>query len=202
MLAREVTMRISGVVVVMVTTITLIFLPSGLGSDAVAWGPTVNGLRLGAAFGSDPSNPTLRVVLQNVGSRLHELLIGRDAGRLVYDALKIIATAPGGKQPEFLHWTNDLPLGTRILPLSIRLKVGATHEIDLPLTDYASRTMVTLDVLVKQGYSVRVHFEGKAGATWADRSPTWIGPLTEYGWTKASPTWIGMLSSPEISPMR
>jgi hypothetical protein len=191
-------MRILGVGVV--TAVALVFLPTGLGADAVAWGRTVKGLRLGAAIGSDPPKATLRVVWQNVGSGFHELLIGKDEGRSVYDSLKIIATAPGGKQPEFLH-NNDFPLGNRILPLSIRLKPGATHEIELLLTDYASRTKDTLDVLVKLGYSVRVEFEGKAGATWAERSPTRMGPLTENVWTKRSRTWIGMLSSPETSPV-
>src|SRR5690349_16455456 len=87
-------MRISGVVVV--TAIALALVPSGFSADSVAWGPTVNGLRLGAAFGSDPSKPTLRVVFQNVGSAVHDVLTGAESGRGPMYDMKFIATAPDG----------------------------------------------------------------------------------------------------------
>jgi hypothetical protein len=41
-------------------------------TDGVAWGSTVSGFLIGAAFGSDPSKPTIRVVFQNVGSAHHD----------------------------------------------------------------------------------------------------------------------------------
>jgi hypothetical protein len=45
-------------------------------STPIAWGTPVNGLRLGAALGSDPLKPTLRIALQNVGSDFQEVVLG------------------------------------------------------------------------------------------------------------------------------
>ena len=91
-------MRILGVGVV--TAIALTFVQSGFGADDVAGGSTVDGLRLGAAFGSDPSKPTLRVLLQNVGSDFEEVLFGHEQGGTFYDSMKFIATLPTGEERE------------------------------------------------------------------------------------------------------
>src|SRR2546426_3903028 len=112
-------MRIAGVVVV--TEIALALVPSGFGADAVAWGPTVNGLRLGAAFGSDPSKPTLRVLLHNVGSEFQEVVIGHEAGGSVYDSLKFVATAPDENKREGFHRSVFTPIAGLVLPFSLRL---------------------------------------------------------------------------------
>ena len=154
--------------------------PPNSSTASVAWGPSVNGLRLGAAFGADPAKPTLRVVFQNVGSAVQDVLIGAESGRgQMYD-MKFIATAPDGKQQELVHRSLYIygAVAGLILPFSVWVNAGETHELEFPLKDimYASRTTVTLDVLVKQGYSVRVQFESKP--------------------------WIGTLTSAEISPAR
>jgi hypothetical protein len=180
-------MRRSGVVVL--TAIALAVIPSCFGADGVAWGQPVNGLRLGAAFGSDPAKPTLRVVFQNVGSAVQDLLTGAESGRGPMYDMKFIATAPDGKQREGLHISAFWPIGGFVGPLSVRLNAGEIHELEFPLKDiiYASRTTVRLDALVKQGYSVRVRFEAtQAGADWA----------------KLSAPWIGTVSSAEVSPPR
>ena len=169
--------RISGV---LVTAIAFAVVPSASGADSVAWGTPVDGLRLGASFGSDPAKPTLRIVFENVGSIPEELVLGHEAGGKVYDSLKFIATAPDGKQQELVHRSLYIygAVAGLILPFSVWVNAGETHELEFPLKDimYASRTTVTLDVLVKQGYSVRVRFESKP--------------------------WIGTVSSEEVSPAR
>jgi hypothetical protein len=178
-------MRTSGVFVIGAYAAAVV--PQGFGADDVAWGSTVNGLRLGVAFGSNPSKPTLRVSLQNVGSEFRDVVIAHEAGGPIYDSLKFIATTPDGKRLELLHRSLYTAIAGLVLPFSVGLNAGAIHELQFPLTDiiYASRTTETLDALVKQGYSVRVRFEvTKTDADWA-------GLLRP---------WIGILSSPEISP--
>lgn len=162
-------------------------------TDTVAWGSAVNGLRLGIVFGSDLSKPTLRIVFQNVGSAVQEVLIGHEAGRPLYDSMKFIATDPNGKQQEGFHINVFSPLAGRVLPISVRLNAGAVHELEVLLNDitYSYRTVsyrtLTLETLVKQGYSVRVRFE-------ANQSDADAAGLLH--------SWVGTLSSAEISPAR
>jgi hypothetical protein len=178
-------MRTSGLLAI--TALALALVPSGFGTDDVAWGSPVNGLRLGAAFATDPSKPTLRVLLQNVGSEVLDVLVGHEAGSPIYDSLNFIATAPDGKKRAGLHKSVFLPTASLVLPFSVRFDAGQTRELDFPLADiiYPFGTNVTLDTLVKQGYSVRLQFEVSQGtADWADL----LRP------------WVGMLTSAEISP--
>jgi hypothetical protein len=172
------TMRVSGVLTVV--AIALAVIPSTSGADSIAWGTPVNGVRLGASFGSDPAKPTLRIAFQNVGPIPQELVLGHEAGGKVYDSLKFIATAPDGKQQELVHRSLYIygAVAGLILPFSVWVNTCATHELEFPLKDimYASRTTVTLDMLVEQRYSVRVRFESKP--------------------------WIGTVSSGGVSPAR
>ena len=178
-------------------------------TDGVAWGSTVSGFRIGAAFGSDPSKPTIRVVFQNVGSVVQDVLLGFDGGGGLMYHMKFIATAPDGKEREGSH-TISSAVGGFVGPLSVRLNAGESHELQFPLKDisYVSPTIVTLDALVQQGYSVRVRFEVKQGsADWAKLShcrPTsfsgYIGQVCQCDlriciWDP----WIGTVSSAEVS---
>ncbi len=166
-------MRMSGVV--LATGIALTFVPSGFGTDTVAWGSSVNGLRLGIAFGSNPSKPTLRILFQNVSSDSEELLIGHEAGSPIYDSLKFIAMAPDGNKREGFHKSVFTPIAGLVLPFSLRLTAGAI----------ASRTTITLDALVKEGYSIRVRFEANQ---------------RDADWARLSHAWVGSVSSAEILP--
>jgi hypothetical protein len=166
----------------------LAMLPPGFGADSFAWGPAVNGLRLAAALGDDPSKPTLRIAFQNVGSETQEVVLGHEAGGAIYDSLKFIAIAPDGKQQELLHRSLYRAVGGLILPFSAVLNPGGTHELEFPLKDiiYASRTTVMLDDLLKQGYSVQVRFEANQfDANWERLARPWIGTLTSTGISQA-----------------
>jgi hypothetical protein len=180
-------MRISGV---LVTVIALAVIPSASGADSIAWGTPVNGIRLGVSFGSVLSKPTLRIALQNVGSEPNNLVLGHEAGGTVYDSLKFIAAAPDGKQQEGVHrslYVYGAKAGL-MLPFSVRLNAGETHELEFPLKDiiYASRTTIALDALMKQDYSVWVRFESnQADANWLKLSRPWIGTLTSAKITPA-----------------
>src|ERR1035441_6942053 len=123
-------MRSFGLIVL--TAVALGFVPAGFGADAVAWGSDVNGLRLGAAFGSDPSKATLRVLLQNVGSEFEDFVIGHEAGGPIYDSLKFNATAPDGRQLELLHRSLYTAIAGLVLPLSVGLNPGTTHKMEFP----------------------------------------------------------------------
>jgi hypothetical protein len=131
-------------------------------TDRVAWGSAVNGLRIGAAFGSDPSKPTLRVLFQNVGFAVQDVLIGAKTGLGPIYKLKFIATAPDGMELEGVHFTGFAGVAGVLVPFSVRLNAAETHELEFPLTDIIylySFPTVRLDALVKQGYSVRVRLE-------------------------------------------
>ncbi len=168
-------------------------------TDSVSWGSPVKGLRLGVAFGSDPSTPTLRVLLQNVGSDFEEVLIGHEYGGTFYASMTFLAISPTGEERE--GWSGQSrPIAGRILPVSVRLNSGATHELKFLLKDitYPSRTTVTLDSLLKQGYSVRVRFEVK-------QPDAKSFPNFDFGWPSSLGAdqlhaWIGLLNSASISP--
>lgn len=154
--------------------------PSSFGATALVWGPAVNGLRLAAAFGSDPSTPTLRVAVQNVASDSQGVMLGPEAGELIYDSLKFVAVAADGKQQELLHRSLYRAIAGLMLPFSIYLNAGEIHELEFPMKDiiYASRTTATLDDLVKQGYSVQVRLEtNQRDGNWARLTRPWVGTL-------------------------
>jgi hypothetical protein len=165
---------------------------------SIAWGTPVNGLRLGASFGSDPAKPTLRVVFENVGPTVQDVLIGTKTGRgPIYD-MKFTATAPDGKEREGLHISAFSSVGGMVVPIFVRLNAGEKSDLEFPLKEivYTSPTTVRLDALVKQGYSVRVRFEVKQA------SDDWAKQQTAGDWAKLSRPWIGTVSSGEVSPAR
>ena len=88
------------------------------------WGSAVNGLRIGAAFGSHPSNPTLRVLFQNVGSAVQDVLIGYKTGRGPIYKMKFIATASDGMEREGELFSGIAGIEGVLEPLSIRLIIG------------------------------------------------------------------------------
>ncbi len=182
-------MKLSFVMIVALFTIP--FAPSQetpKSTDSVAWGSAVNGLRLGAVFGSDPSKPTLRVILQNVGSESTDVVMGYDNGRDPVYNLRFVAKARDGKVLEGSDIAVYFPVEGLVQPVSVRLRAWAMHEIVFPLKNiiYSSRTD-TLETLVKDGYSVRVSFESDGG-----------GPLGG----KLSHGWVGELNSGELSTAR
>jgi hypothetical protein len=183
-----------------VTAIALTFVESGFGADTVAWGSPVNALRLGIAFGSDPSKLTLRVLLQNVASDFETVRIGHEEGGTFYDSMKFIATLPTGEEREGVRFFAARPMAGRVLPVFVRLNTGATHELEFTLSDiiYSFRTTVTLDTLLKQGCSVRVRFEGIQPDPKNFPNFDWPSPSG----TDQGHAWVGVLNSAEISPLR
>ena len=129
-------------------------------TNSIAWGSTVNGLRLGVAFGSGAAKPTLRVVLENVGPEVRDVFIGYENGRGPVYSLKFVANVRGGKVREGSDIAMFFPVEGLVQPVALRLDAGAKHEIVFPLENiiYSSRTD-TLETLVKNGYRVLVLFE-------------------------------------------
>jgi hypothetical protein len=156
---------------------------------SVAWGSVVNGLRLGAALGSDPSKPTIRVIFQNVSGQDEDVLLGFQNGRKPDYNLKFIAKAPDGKLREGVELAAYHPVEGLLQPVSLVLSSVRQYELTFPLKNviYASRTD-TLEGLLKQGYSVRVSFEVDKGAL------SMAGTLPHH--------WVGKVESAEISPAR
>lgn len=162
----------------------------GFGADVVAWGSTVNGIRLGISFGSASSELELRVFLKNVGSAAQEILIGSQVGTGIAVDLKFIATAPDGKEREGFEINSFTPLAGLVLPAVIRLEPGATHELHFPLKNIICIEKpgdVTFATLVRQRSSLRVSLETD------DKSARWAG---------LSSPWIGKVVSGELSPLK
>jgi hypothetical protein len=170
-----------------ITMVALAFVPTGSAADTIAWGSTVDGLRIGIAFGSDASKPTLRILVQNAGSEVLDLLVGHEVGSPIFDSLNFIATAPDGKKQVGFHRSVFTPIAALVLPFSVRFTAGQTHELEFPLTDiiYPFGAKVTLETMAKQGYSVRVQFAVD------QRSADWVNSFRP---------WVGVISSAEVSP--
>ena len=160
------------------------------GADAITWGSTSNGIRLGISFGPISSEPELRVFIQNVSSTTQEILIGHQVGKGIAVALKFIATARDGKEREGFEINSFTPISGLVLPAVIRLGPGATHELRFPLKKIICIERpgdVTFETLVAQRSSVRVSLETD------DKSAKWAG---------LSSPWIGKMTSGELSPIR
>ena len=80
-----------------------------------------------------------------------QVLIGAKTGLGPIYKLKFIATAPDGMELEGVHFTGFAGVAGVLVPFSVRLNAGETHELEFPLTDiiYILRASVRLDALVK-----------------------------------------------------
>ncbi len=174
---------------IVITAVALAIVPTGFAADTIAWGSTVDGLRIGITYGSDASKPTLRILFENVGSEVLDVLIGHEVGSPIYDSLNFIATAPDGKKQVGFHRSVFTPIAGLVLPFSVRFTAGQIHELEFLLADiiYPSGAKVTLETLAKQGWSLRVQFAvNRRSADWAN----------------SFRPWVGVISSAEISPGR
>lgn len=169
-------MRLPRVVALM--TISFAVVPSDFGADSIAWGPVVNGVRLGTAIGSDMSNPTIRITFQNVSGHDQDVLLGYQNGRGPIYNLKFITKGSDGKVSEGLELAAYYPVEGLMLPVSITLSSVRNYDIILPLKNiiYSSRTE-TLERLLKSGYSVRVSFQVDGQSMGGTLPHHWVGKL-------------------------
>jgi hypothetical protein len=181
-------MRSMGVIWIAATALAVV-LPA-FGADAVTWGSTGNGIRLGISSGPVSSEPELRIFIQNVGSTTLEIRIGSQVGKGTAVDLKFIARAQDGKEREGFEINSFTPIAGLVPPAVIRLGPGATHELRFPLKKIICIDRpgdVTFEALVEQRSSVRVSLETD------DKSAKWAG---------LSSPWIGKVTSGELSPIR
>src|SRR5580698_5715946 len=113
-------MRMSGIAWI---AIGLISLPVSA-ADSVAWGSTINGMRLGIDFSSASPEPELRVFLRNAGLATREVLIGHQTGKGLAVNLQFTAKAPDGKEREGFEINSFTPIAGLILPSVLRLDPG------------------------------------------------------------------------------
>jgi hypothetical protein len=155
-------------------------LPATFCADTVAWGPVVNGMRLGIGLGTASSETRLRVLFQNVGATEQDLVISED-----FDYLSFTVTAPEGKEYQVFD-TRLLaapPGPGLVIPVRrvvTHLNSGAMHEFRFSLRKLicvVDRRDVTLETLLQQRYSVRAHFEVDTTAASAAPHP-WTGRMT------------------------
>jgi len=187
------TMKIFCLVLLAVSA-TLVASPqeSTASTDGSAWGSAVNGLRLGVAFSSHPSKPTIRIIFENVSRRVQEVLLGYSNGRGPVYNLKFIVKAGDGKMLEAADIGMFYPVEGLVQPVSVSLGPvhSRQHELVFPLKNifvYSSPTVETFESLLNKGYSVRVTFEAQRGEP----------PLD----TLSNP-WIGKAESAEVSRSR
>lgn len=163
---------------VVLMTISFAVVPSDFGADSTAWGPAINGIRLGTAIGSDPSNPTIRITFQNVSGQDQDVVLGYQNGRGPIYSLKFITKSSDGKLSEGFELAAYYPVEGLTLPVSITLSSVRNYEVTLPLKNiiYSSRTD-TLEKLLKSGYSVRVSFQVDGQSKGGTFPHHWIGKL-------------------------
>lgn len=169
------TLRIALTVAAMLTGV-----PATLCADTVAWGPVVNGMRLGIGFGKASSETRLRVLCQNVGAVEQDIVVVED-----FDYLSFTLTAPEGKEYQVFD-TRLLaapPGPGLVIPVRrvvTHLNSGAMHEFRFSLKKLicvVERRDVTLETLLRQRYSVSAHFE--VDTTAASAAPLlWTGKMT------------------------
>ncbi|MGO4881181.1 MAG: hypothetical protein ACLP59_10205 [Bryobacteraceae bacterium] len=131
-------------------------------ADAIHWGPPVEGLQLGVAIGSKPE-PTLRVMLKNIGRTPQELPFGFEDDP--ENPPNLIITTRGLRRSEVRVFDT---IGAKYEPgpdrgpaRTLKLPPGGTHEFTYLLSQLVcliNRTDISLTDLLKQGYSVRVSF--------------------------------------------
>jgi hypothetical protein len=181
--------RALGVVCIVAATLTAVALP-GLCADVVAWGPTVNRVRLGISFGPASSELELRVFLENLGKMTQQILIGGQVGKGTAVNFKFIATTPDGKRREGFEINSFTPIAALVVPAVIRLDPGATYELHFPLKNIICVEKpgdVTFEALVKQRSSIRISLE-------TDHK--------DAKWAGISSPWIGKVDSGELSPLK
>jgi len=169
------TLRIALTVAAMMTGVSATFC-----ADTVAWGPVVNGMRLGIGLGAASSETRLRVLFQNVGAAKQDLAISEDL-----DYLSFTVTAPDGKAYQvfdviLLGAAPGPGLVIPAPPVFYRLNSGAIHESGFSLKKLicvVDRRDITLETLLQQSYSVRAHFE--VDTTAGSTAPyLWAGKMT------------------------
>jgi hypothetical protein len=149
---------------------------------AVAWGVSVDGIRVGISRDSSE----LHVFVQNDGQTARNVLIGYDQGKSTQPNLKFIATTPDGREHEGFDPASFQPLAGLVVPVVARIEPGAIRELRFPLRSLLCVEKpgdVTFDALVKQGASVRVALQVDAMAA---------------QWSGARDAWIGAAVSPEV----
>ena len=154
--------------------------------DTIAWGSPVNGLRLGVAFGSDPSKPTIRVIFENVSPQVQDVQLGYSNGRGPAYSLKFITKTGDGRVLEAADVGQFYPVEGLVQPVSVLIgPVRRRHELTFPLKNifiYSSRTDDTFESLLNSGYSVRVIFEADSGEPPLDSLPhRWVGKIESGG---------------------
>jgi hypothetical protein len=160
---------------------TLALALPNLGAGEIAWGPAVNGMRLGIGFGPASSEAELRVSLNNAGPAKQEILVGRQMGKGTAVDFRFIATSPDGKKHEGFEINSFTPVAGLVLPAIERLAAGDTHQWHFPLKNVIGIEAagdLRFDALVKQGSSIRVSLEtDEPSAKWAGLPSAWIGKL-------------------------
>ena len=149
-------------------------------ADAVAWGPDVNGMRLGIGLGPVSSETRLRVLFQNVGSAEQDLVISED-----FYNLRFTATALDGKEYQVfdvrLLAAGPSPgLVVSVWPVVVRLNSGEIRDLGFSLKTLicvVDRKDMTVDTLLPQQYSLHAHFEVDAKGVGGAVHP-WIGRIT------------------------
>ena len=149
------------------------------GADVVAWGSAVNGVRLGVGFDPAPSEPGLRVLLQNVGASTLDILVGHQTGKGTAVVFKFIATAPDGNEHEGFDINSFTPIAGLLVPAVVRLDPGVIHEMHLALKKIICVEKpgdITFETLMKQRYTVHVSLEvDDKSVRWAGLLHPWIG---------------------------
>lgn len=162
-------------------------------ADTVSWGSLANGLRLGVAVTARSSTGKLRLAFQNVGAADIDVLLGGSTGIGPMYAMKFTVIDPNGKEHHLGYFGGANFVAGALEPLLVRVAPRETYDLLLPLNKFVSvlnRKDITLDALLKNGYSVRASLDVSVeSAKWAMSNAAWRGSMQ---------LWTGRAESGEI----
>jgi hypothetical protein len=108
-------------------------------ADPVAWGPTMNGLRMSISVIPDDSGigRQLQVTIQNVGGNDLLVPLGIINNTKAYaDKLKLVLTTPDGKHPQVIFTGMPGVISGRLDALVVPLLSGASYTVRMPMDKY------------------------------------------------------------------
>ncbi|MGE3274536.1 MAG: hypothetical protein AB7O67_05455 [Vicinamibacterales bacterium] len=131
-----------------------------------AWGPTVDGLRIGLVLAADPGRQGLDIVLQNVGDADFVLRLGSMLanGKVMWPtAITLFLTAPTGATCERVFVDRRYPgVAGRLDDYIVAMRPASSYSFRVTLSDYPKPGATRFDMTLPRGrYILRARFDGK-----------------------------------------
>jgi hypothetical protein len=132
----------------------------GFAAEPVAWGPPVDGVRLGITLDLESAPRSVVLVLENNGSTTRYVYVGMDKLEFV----EFTAVAPNGAEsPLRLVKTLSFIAGS-FAPIIFKLLPGGQEKIVLNLDKILDANATSFETLAQRGYGLRASMKVAANA--------------------------------------